>query len=71
MEKQGYRELLKQFQMLYPGRVTITVKEAARCMSASERAVRDAIKRSKNPLPSCRLGGRVLIPIASFARWLL
>ena len=70
MEKQGYRELLEQFQTLFPGKATITVKEAARCMSASERAVRDAIKRRDNPLPSCRLGGRVLIPIASFARWL-
>ena len=71
MEKQGYRELIEQFNILFPGRVTITVKEAANCMSTSERAVRDAIKRQKNPLPSCRLGGRVLIPITSFARWLV
>lgn len=70
MEKQGYRELIEQFQQLFPGKATITVKQAAGCMGASERTVRDAIKRKENPLPSCRLGGKVLIPIASFARWL-
>ena len=71
MEKQGYRELMEQLRKLFPGKATITVKEAAQCMSVSERTVRDAIRRKNNPLPICRFGGRVLIPVTSLARWML
>lgn len=71
MEKEGYRENLAMLTGLFPGKVTITPKEAAGVMSASDDVVYDAIKRKRNPLPAQRLSTKkIVIPIAGFARWL-
>ena len=45
MEKKGYTETLEWLQKLYPDRATISVKEAAKAMDASDRTVYDAVER--------------------------
>lgn len=70
MEKQGYREALERLDGLFPERMAISVKEASKVLKVSEDAIYDYIKRVKNPLPAKKLGGRVIIPITQFARWM-
>ena len=71
MERQGYREELGLLMQMFPGKVTLSVKEAAAAMGASPDAVYDAIKRKKDPVPHKSVGkNRIVIPIAVFARWL-
>ena len=71
MEKQGYRETLEMLERLYPNRTTISVKEAAKAMNASDRSVYDAVKRRYNPIPSQKLTRKkIVIPLAAFAKWL-
>lgn len=71
MERQGYREELGLLMQMFPGKVTLSVKEAASAMGASPDAVYDAIKRKKDPVPHKSVGkNRIVIPIAGFARWL-
>lgn len=70
MEKPGFRETLGMLRELFPGRATITVKEAATAMGANEWTVYECIKRVKNPLPHTKLGAKILIPIPALARWM-
>ena len=71
MEKAGYRETLEMLQAMYPGRTTISVKEAAKAMNASDRTVYDAVKRRYNPLPCQKLTRKkIVIPLPAFAKWL-
>ena len=71
MEKKGYTETLEWLQKLYPDRATISVKEAAKAMDASDRTVYDAVKRRYNPLPSQKLTRKkIVIPLPAFAKWL-
>lgn len=71
MEKEGYRENLAVLMQLHPGKTVLTVKETAEALGSSISAVYDTLHRRKNPLPHQRLAGnKILIPIASLARWL-
>ena len=70
MEKQGYRETLAFLEERYPGRLTLTVKETADALGANIGTVYDAVKRKRNPLPSQRLAGKIVIPIPKLASWL-
>lgn len=70
MEKKEYREHLEMLLEMFPGRMTITVKEAAEVMSSDIRTIYNATKLVKNPLPSKKLCGKIVIPIAAFANWL-
>lgn len=70
MEKQGYREALERLDQRFPQKVAISVKEAAEALGVSEDIVRENIKKVRNPLPSKRIGGRVIIPITQLARWM-
>lgn len=70
MEKRGYREALELLMERFPDRVSISVKEAASVLGRSESTVRDAMKKSRDPLPYKKLGGSVIIPIPQLARWM-
>lgn len=71
MEKKGYREALEMLTMLYPGRMTLSVKEVATATDTSLVTVYEAIKRVKNPLPVQRFGrNKIIIPIPALARWM-
>lgn len=71
MEKEGYREILDKLEELFPGRLTISVKEAAAAMDAQPRTVYEAIARRYNALPAKKLSKKkIVIPIPAFARYL-
>ena len=70
MEKSGYREMLELLTTTFPGKITITPKEAATVMNANIKTVYSAINRVKNPLPAKTLAGKIIIPITAFAQWL-
>lgn len=69
MEKAGYREALTLLTERFPNRVAISVKEAAEVIGATEGTIRDAIRKG-NTFPSSRIGGRIVIPLSSLARWM-
>lgn len=70
MEKEGYRETLAFLSGLYPGKVCLTVKETADAMGSNICTVYEALKRVRNPLPSKKLNGKIVIPIPALARWM-
>ena len=70
MEKEGYRETLAFLSGMFPGKAFITVNEAAELIGAHITTVYDAIKRKRNPLPSKKLCGKIVIPIPALARWM-
>lgn len=70
MEKEGYRESLNMLMEMYPGRVALSVKEVAQITDSNVSTIYDATKRVKKPIPSKKLGGKVVIPITSLARWM-
>lgn len=71
MEKQGYREILETLRERFPGKVTITIQEAAEALGIDVRAIYSAMNRVRNPLPVKRITKRrIVIPIASLARYL-
>ena len=70
MEKEGYRESLSMLMEMYPGRVALSVKEVAQITDSNIGTIYEATKRVKKPLPSKKLGGKVVIPITALARWM-
>ena len=70
MEKQGYRETREMLESRFPGKIAISVKDAAEVMDANINTVYEAVKSRRNPIPSQKLGGKIVIPLAQFARWL-
>lgn len=70
MEKKGYRDALDMLREMFPGRVAITVKDAATVLGANTCTVYEAIKRKYNPLPSKKAAGKIVIPIPALASWL-
>lgn len=71
MEKAGYRENLEVLLEQFPGKVTISPKEAAMAMHVDVRTVYSAMRRVRDPLPHQNITAkRVVIPIAGLAKWL-
>ncbi|MBO5375002.1 MAG: hypothetical protein J6A54_06115 [Clostridia bacterium] len=71
MERSGYRETLAFISEMFPGRLTLKVKEVAQVMSVCENTVRQAISRNDDPLPSQKLvSGTIIVPVPQLARWL-
>lgn len=71
MEKEGYRENLEFLVKLYPERAALGVKEAAAALGISAKTVYEQINLAKNPLPSKKIGGKIVIPIVKLAAWML
>ena len=51
-------------------KVTITRKEGAESMGIGVIAFDSLLRRQDDPLPSIRVGRRVLIPVKEFEEWL-
>lgn len=71
MEKAGYREQLELLLKYFPGRAAISTQEAATILGTRPETVYKAMKRVKDPLPSRKVLGKVVIPITSLARWMV
>ncbi len=70
-EKEGFRENMEMLISAFPGRVSITPKEAASIMNVNIKTVYSAISRQRNPLPAVSITSKkIIIPIAAFARWI-
>lgn len=70
MELAGYRENLELLQIAFPHRVAISVSECATVMALDRKTVYAVIQRKENPLPTIRMGRKIMIPIAKLARWM-
>ena len=70
MEKEGYRDALAFLIERFPDKGFLTVNEAAEFLGAHLTTVYDAIRRKRNPLPSKKLCGKIVIPIHALARWM-
>lgn len=71
MEKPDYRINYEMLLKKFPDRVAINTKEVAAVIGCSDRTVRSAITRTRNPLPAQKIGKNMwVISIPSFARWL-
>ena len=70
MEMKGYRENLELLNETFQGRIMLTVDECAAAIGVNSKTVRETIRRVNNPLPSVRVGRRVMIPVARLARWM-
>ena len=68
MELKGYRENLELINTLFNGRVAITVYECADVLGVNHKTVREVIRRVNNPIPTVRVGRRIMIPVARFAQ---
>lgn len=71
MEKAGYREQLELLLKYFPGRAAISVHEVATILGTRPSTVYEAIRRVKDPLPSRKVLGKLLVPITSLARWMV
>ena len=70
MEKEGYRETLAMLMEMYPGRAARPPHSASEPSDPNIGTIYDATKRVKNPLPSKKLSGKLIIPIPALARWM-
>ena len=67
----GYYEQLEFIKDLYPGVVSLSVKQCADLMGLDVRTVYAMTRRVKDPLPTKKVGTKkIVIPIPSLARWL-
>ena len=70
MEKAGYREQLELLLTYFPGRAAITTQEVATILGTRPETVYKAMKRVKDPLPSRKVLGKVVVPVTALARWM-
>ena len=71
MEKEGFRENLDFLVKLYPDRAALDVKEVASVLGISAKTVYEQISLVRDPLPSKKIGGKIVIPIVKLAAWML
>ena len=71
MEKSGYREQLELLKELFPGKVAISVRQAAQVLGCDVHTAYSSVNRSKDPLPTKKIGGKLVVPISLFANWLV
>ena len=71
MEKIDYRENLALLRDMYPGKVSLSVGEAAVVLGLDVKTIYGAVARKYNPLPHMKVGQkRILIAIPGLARWM-
>lgn len=51
-------------------RLTLTRKEVAAALGIGLTKVDQLLRRTENPIPSVRLGRKILVPCAMFEAWL-
>lgn len=55
-EKVNFREQLGLLNDLFPGKITLTVSEAASVLGVDRRTIKAMIERRYNPLPATNVG---------------
>ena len=70
MKLVGYDENVEVIHTIFEGRAALTVDETAQVLGISPKTVRGMVQRVKDPLPSFRACGRVMIPVGGLARYM-
>lgn len=65
MEKATYRDNLELLTRLYPDKAVLTLNEAAALLGRTPYTV-----QNDGTFPLTKIGGRYVVSIANFARWL-
>lgn len=71
-EKQGYREQIERLAEIYPGKITLSLSEAASALGIDKRTVVTMIEKKKLAATDISAGGknkRYRIPITAVARF--
>lgn len=63
-------KMYKQLQETYPNRGALNYREVAEYLGVCEKTVRNMSARVINPIPTKRIGRRVIVPLALLAVWL-
>lgn len=72
-EKQGYREQIEALATVFPGKVSLSISEAAKALDVDRRTVNALIEQKRLTAINVSLGdkyNRYLIPITSIAKML-
>ncbi len=70
MADEAYKETLSQILTLFPGKLSITVCEAAKILSCGKTTLYEMANDPKCDFPFLRIGGKITISIPSLARWM-
>lgn len=70
-EKEGYRDQLAELNEKYPGKATLTVKEAANELGISMYTLYDNLKSSRPAFTTAKFGGKILISKTVLARYMV
>ena len=70
-EKEGYRDQLAELNEKYPGKSTLTVKEAAQELGVSMWTLYDNLKSPSPSFRCAKLGGKILISKTVLARYMV
>lgn len=71
-DKQGYREQIERLAEIYPGKITLSLTEAASALGIDKRTVMVMIDKKKLPATDVSTGKknkRYIIPITAIARF--
>lgn len=73
-EKTDYREQLQLLRDLFPGKISLTVDEAAQALGRDRKTITALIERRVDPLPAQDISAgsknkRYIIPMTALARW--
>ena len=71
-DKQGYREQFERLAEIYPGKITLSLTEAASALGIDKRTVMVMIDKKKLPATDISTGKknkRYIIPITAIARF--
>lgn len=65
------RELSERISEIYPGRLYLSISEAAALIGADRRLIESAINQKRNPMPMTRIGSKRWIPVIGLCEWLV
>lgn len=71
-DKEGYREQIERLAEIYPGKITLSLSEAASALGIDKRTVLVLIEKKKlpaNDISNGRKNKHYIIPITAIARF--
>lgn len=70
-DKEKWKETLEVLRETFPGRLSISVKEAATVLGVDSDTIYEAIRNKTKTLPYQRVSKKkIIIPVVGLAKWL-
>lgn len=70
-DKEKWKETLEILRETFPGRLSISVREAARVLGVDSDTIYEAIRNKTKTLPYQRISEKkIIIPMVGLAKWL-